>query len=81
MTLANEGRTEPIPRLTVHGLQHTFAAITLSEAEAGLLSVSHAMGHARPSSTLDRYGHLSKKGLAPLMEKVDALVTTLTPEE
>lgn len=70
---ANDGRAEPIPRLTVHGLRHTFAGIALSEAEADLLSVSQAMGHARPSITLDRYGHLSKKGLAPLMGKIDAI--------
>ena len=48
-----------------------------SEAEADLLSVSHAMWHARPSITLDKYGHLSKKGLAPLMGKIDALVAPL----
>jgi len=62
VVLANEGRDEPIPRLTVHGLRHTFAAISLSEAGADLLSVSQAMGHARPSITLDRYGHLSRRG-------------------
>lgn len=71
---ANVGRDEPIPRHTAHALRHTFAAISLSEAESDLLSVSHAMGHARPSITLDKYGHLSRKGLAPLMEKIDALV-------
>lgn len=38
------------------------------------MRASMRLGHARPSITLDRYGHLSKKGLAPLMEKVDALV-------
>ncbi len=74
----NNGREEKIPRLTVHGLRHTFAAISLSEAEADLLSVSQAMGHARPSITLDRYGHLSKKGLAPLLAKIDALVAPLS---
>ncbi|MBZ4498726.1 hypothetical protein EVU97_13420 [Dermacoccus sp. 147Ba] len=59
-------------------MRHTFAAISLSEAGADLLSVSHAMGHARPSITLDRYGHLSKKGLAPLMGKIDAIVATMS---
>nr|WP_275578733.1 tyrosine-type recombinase/integrase [Yimella sp. NH-Cas1] len=78
ITKANESRQEPIPRLTVHGLRHTFAAISLSEAGADLLSVSQAMGHARPSITLDRYGHLSKKGLAPLMGKIDAIVATMS---
>ena len=71
---ANEDREEKIPRYSAHALRHTFAAISLSEAEADLLSVSQAPGHARPSITLDRYGHLSKRGLAPLMAKIDALV-------
>ena len=63
--------------MTVHGPRHTFAAVTLSEAEADLLSVSQAMGHARPSITFDRYSHLSKNGLASLMKRVDELVTPL----
>lgn len=71
---ANEGREEPIPRYTGHALRHTFAAITLSEAGADLLAVSRAMGHARPSITLDRYGHLAPAGLGPLMTKVNELV-------
>lgn len=75
VVLANEGRDEPIPRLTVHGFRHTFADISLAEAGADLLSVAQAMGHARPSITLDRYGHQSMKGLAPLMSKIDELVS------
>lgn len=71
---ANEGRQETIPRYTAHALRHTFAAISLSEAEADLLAVSRAMGHARPSITLDRYGHLAPAGLGPLMTKIDAVV-------
>ena len=71
---ANEDREEKIPRYSAHALRHTFAAISLSEAEADLLSVSQAPGLARPSITLDRYGLLSKRGLAPLMAKIDALV-------
>lgn len=71
---ANQGRAEKIRRLNVHGLRHTFAAISLSEAGADILSVSRAMGHARPSVTLDRYGHLAPAGLSPLMAKIDDLV-------
>lgn len=71
---ANQGRVEKIERLTVHGLRHTFAAISLSEAKADILSVSRAMGHAKPSVTLDRYGHLAPAGLSPLMAKIDDLV-------
>lgn len=72
---ANRARQEQLPRLTVHGLRHTFAGIALSEAEADLLSVSRAMGHARPSITLDRYGHLAPARLSPLMAKIDEVVT------
>lgn len=72
---ANQMRSEPISRINVHGLRHTFAAIALSEAHADLLAVSRAMGHARPSITLDRYGHLAPAGLAPLMTQIDALAT------
>ena len=71
---ANQGRQDPVQRINVHGLRHTFAAIALSEAEADLLSVSRAMGHARPSITLDQYGHLAPAGLGPLMAKMDQLV-------
>lgn len=68
---ANVGRADPIKRLSAHGLRHTFAAIALSEAGANLLSVSRALGHARPSITLDHYGHLAPAGLDPLMAQID----------
>ncbi|HXH36240.1 MAG TPA: site-specific integrase [Plantibacter sp.] len=74
LSRANQERSEPIARISVHGLRHTFAAIALSEARADLLSVSRALGHARPSITLDRYGHLAPAGLAPLMAGIDDLV-------
>lgn len=71
---ANQGRRDPIKRITVHGLRHSFAAMALSEAGGDILLVSKAMGHARPSITLDRYGHLAPAGLAPLMASIDRLV-------
>lgn len=76
LTRANASRSdEPIPRINIHGLRHTFAAMALSEAECDILSVSRAMGHAKPSITLDKYGHLAPAGLAPLMASIDDLVT------
>lgn len=77
---ANQKRSDPIRRLNVHGLRHTFAAISLSEAGADILSVSRAMGHAKPSVTLDKYGHLAPAGLAPLMAKIDQLIAPFEPE-
>ncbi|MBT1004330.1 tyrosine-type recombinase/integrase [Paenarthrobacter sp. DKR-5] len=72
--IASQGQHDPIKRITVHGLRHSFAAIALSEAGGDILSVSRAMGRARPSITLDRYGHLAPAGLAPLMGSIDRLV-------
>lgn len=65
------------PRHTAHPRRHTFAAISLSKADADLLAVSRAMGHARPLITLDRYGHLAPAGRAPLMARIDELVGPL----
>lgn len=74
VTRANEGRSERIARINVHGLRHTFAAIALSEAGGDILSVSRALGHAKPSTTLNEYGHLAPAGLEPLMGRIDELV-------
>ena len=74
VTRANAGRTERIARINVHGLRHTFAAIALSEAGGDILSVSRALGHSKPSTTLNEYGHLAPAGLEPLMARIDGLV-------
>lgn len=74
VTLANTNRSERIARINVHGLRHTFAAIALSEAGGDILSVSRALGHSKPSTTLNEYGHLAPAGLEPLMGRIDDLV-------
>lgn len=53
---------------------HTFAAIELSEAGGDILSLSRALGHSKPSTTLNEYGHLAPAGLEPLMARIDGLV-------
>ncbi|MDF1477762.1 tyrosine-type recombinase/integrase [Leifsonia sp. H3M29-4] len=78
VTIANRTRAEKITTYSSHALRHTFAAIALSEAGANLLAVSRALGHARPSITLDRYGHLAPAGLEPLMDQVDAFIDDFT---
>ena len=74
VTRANTSRAEKIARINVHGLRHTFAAIALSEAGGDILSVSRALGHSKPSTTLNEYGHLAPAGLEPLMARIDGLV-------
>jgi len=70
---ANTGREHQITRINVHGLRHTFAAITLGEIGADVVAVSRALGHSRPSTTLNHYGHLAPAGLENLMERIGAL--------
>lgn len=74
VTAANVDRSDPIPRINVHGLRHTFAAIAPSEAGGDVMSVSRGMGHSKPSVTLNRYCHLAPGGLGPLMDKLDVLL-------
>ena len=82
LTTANAARAHRIRSLTPHGLRHTYAAITLSELHYDLVTVSRALGHARPSITLDRYGHLSRSGLADLSSAMNDLgLLPATPEE
>jgi integrase len=82
--LANANRDresgDKIKRINAHALRHTYVAMALSEAGVDLLSVSKALGHAKPSITLNEYGHLAPAGLATLVAKVDALVGPLLAE-
>ena|GEM_PF-6405099 len=79
MAVANQGRraADRIPVHSSHALRHSFATIALSEAGGNVLSVSRALGHARPSITLNVYGHLAPSGLEQLMHQVDGLIAPI----
>jgi integrase len=51
-------RRAEIPRLSVHGLRHTFATIALVEQRIPVAVVSRWLGHASPSITLSVYAHV-----------------------
>lgn len=76
---ANAIREVPIRRIHVHGLRHTFAAVALSELRADTVLVSRALGHSRPSTTLNHYGHLAPRGLEALMREMDGLKSVGAP--
>jgi len=46
-----------VPRIRIHDQRHTFASLALKHG-ANLLAVSKQLGHARPSTTSDIYGHI-----------------------
>jgi integrase len=49
-----------VPRIRIHDLRHTYCTLAL-ERGADLLGVSKQLGHARPSTTTDQYGHVTKR--------------------
>jgi len=59
-----------LPRLRFHDIRHTSAAIMLNSG-VDVFVASKRLGHAKPSITLDVYGHLlisAENGVANIME-------------
>ena len=47
-----------VPRIRFHDLRHTAASILLADPTLPLNLISERLGHAKPSITLDVYGHV-----------------------
>ena len=47
-----------VPRIRFHDLRHTAAGILLADPTLPLNLISERLGHAKPSITLDVYGHV-----------------------
>ena len=45
-----------LPDIRVHDLRHTAATLLMRE-DGGVVIAQRRLGHARPSTTLDLYGH------------------------
>jgi integrase len=63
-----------LPEIRFHDLRHTAASLMLNHG-IPLIVVSRRLGHARPSITLDVYGHLIPSMQAEAAQKIDELVT------
>ena len=62
-----------LPRLTFHGLQHTFATIASCQG-ASLFDIGKALGHSTPATTGRIYTHLVDRTHEELVQRVsDAL--------
>lgn len=57
-----------------HELRHTAASLMIAQG-ANIKAVSSALGHARASITLDRYGHLYPSDLDALTGSLDTVLT------
>ncbi|PRY00701.1 tyrosine-type recombinase/integrase [Allonocardiopsis opalescens] len=58
-------------KVTPHKLRHTAASLAIA-AGADVLVIQKMLGHAKPSITLDTYGHLFPDRLDEVAEAVDA---------
>jgi len=63
-----------LPRIRFHDLRHTAAAIMLNNG-VDVLVASKRLGHAKPSITLDVYGHLLSSGQNEVAKKLEELVS------
>ncbi|MDT0329831.1 tyrosine-type recombinase/integrase [Nocardiopsis lambiniae] len=57
--------------LTIHKLRHTAASLSISGG-ADVYVVQRMLGHAKPSMTLDTYGHLWPDRLDEVADVIDA---------
>jgi len=49
-------KNHDLPRIRFHDLRHSYASLALASGTS-ILEVSRSLGHAKPSITLDIYGH------------------------
>src|SRR5262249_14901222 len=62
-----------LPNMRIHDLRHTYASLALKEG-ASLLEVSRALGHSKPTVTLNVYGQSSDAGQRTLASTADRAV-------
>ena len=63
-----------LPRISLHGLRHTFATIALMEGKQPVSVVSRRLGHSKTSITLDFYAHAMPRDDEEASDAVAALV-------
>lgn len=63
-----------LPHIRFHDLRHTAASILLNN-KIPVLDVSRMLGHAKPSITLNTYGHLMPNSQMELARLMDEIVT------
>jgi len=68
-----------LPEIRFHDLRHTAAALMLNNG-IPVIVVSRRLGHARPSITLDIYGHLIPQKQKEVASLMDELLTPIQIE-
>ena len=73
-------RDAGLPEIRFHDLRHTAASLMLNHGIPVLIA-SRRLGHARPSITLDIYGHLIPSMQNKVAQLMDDLVTPIEIEQ
>jgi integrase len=68
-----------LPKIRFHDLRHTAASLMLNHGVPPIV-VSRILGHSKPSTTLDIYGHLYHEMLGEAAKIMDDLVTPIQVE-
>jgi len=63
-----------LPQIRFHDLRHTNASIMLNE-QISIVAVSRILGHTKPSTTMDYYGHLIPATYEAIGDRMDELLT------
>lgn len=72
-TFARRARVAGLPRLTLHGLRHSFATVAL-EAGVDVLYVSELLGHSSPAVTQNVYQHVRRERLERAVESISEAI-------
>ena len=65
-----------LPEIRFHDLRHTAASLMLNNG-IPVIVVSRRLGHAKPSTTLDIYGHLYYEMQEEAAKVMDELITPI----
>ncbi|WP_294515702.1 site-specific integrase [uncultured Intestinimonas sp.] len=66
-------RRNNMPKITLHGLRHTFATVTSAQG-APLFDIGKALGHSTPSTTGRIYIHLLDQTHARILDRVASVM-------
>lgn len=66
-------RDSGLPRITVHGLRHTFATLGV-EAGVDVLYIAEVLGHSSPAITQAIYQHARPERTAEAVERIGAAI-------
>ncbi len=65
-----------LPQIRFHDLRHTAASLMLNK-DVPVITVSKRLGHAKPSTTIDIYGHLYPESREVAARVMDEVITSI----